>query len=245
MRARTVLSLAIPLACAALFVRLGVWQLSRHAERAALNAGLDARLVAPPVPLGNLAADTTDARWTRVTVSGRFRYDLEQVQAGRASEGSPGVHLITPLEREGHDTLIIVTRGWVYSPDAASADLNRWREADTVSLTGYLVPIVPEGLSAPTDPTSPMRSMNLVALRSRLGVPIAPVQLVMTSDSLARADSVPKRLPPPKVDAGPHRSYAAQWFAFALIAIIGGGVLFRRTVVSDATSRNPVSAELQ
>jgi surfeit locus 1 family protein len=233
MRVRTALSLAIPLACAVLFVRLGVWQLSRHGERAALNAGLDARLVAPPVPLGNLASDTTDARWIRVTVSGRFRYDLEQVQAGRASEGSPGVHLITPLERDGNDTLVIVTRGWVYSPDASSADLNRWREADSVSLTGYLVPIVPEGLPAPADPQAPMRSLNLQALRTRFSVPIAPVQIVMTSDSLARADSVPKRLPPPRVDAGPHRSYAAQWFAFALIAIIGGGVLFRRTVVTD------------
>lgn len=233
MRLRTALSLAIPLACAALFARLGVWQLSRHAERAALNAGLDARLVADPVPLGNLASDTIDARWTRVTAAGRFRYDLEQVQAGRASEGSPGVHLITPLQREGNDTLVIVTRGWVYSPDAASADLNRWREADSVSLTGYLVPIVPEGLPAPADPKAPMRSLNLQALRTRLGVPIAPVQIVMTSDSLARADSVPKRLPPPQVDAGPHRSYAVQWFSFALIAIVGGGLLFRRTVVAD------------
>jgi surfeit locus 1 family protein len=168
-----------------------------------------------------------------VTVAGRFRYDLEQVQAGRASEGSPGVHLITPLQREGTDTLVIVTRGWVYSPDASSADLNRWREADSVSLTGYLVPILPEGLPAPADPGAPMRSLNLQALRTRLGVPIAPVQIVMTSDSLARADSVPKRLPPPTVDAGPHRSYAVQWFSFALIAIVGGGLLFRRTVVAD------------
>lgn len=234
MRLRTALSLAIPLACAALFVRLGVWQLSRHAERAALNAGLDARLVGDPVPLGDLVSDTGNVRWTRVTVSGRFRYDLEQVQAGRASEGSPGVHLITPLARAGNDTLVIVTRGWVYSPDAASADLNRWREADSVTLTGYLVPIIPEGLAAPADPTAPLRSLNLQALRTRLGVPIAPVQIVMTSDSLARADSVPKRLPPPTVDAGPHRSYAAQWFAFALIAIVGGGLLFRRTSAAEA-----------
>jgi len=233
MRLRTALSLAIPLVCAAFFVRLGLWQLSRHNERAALNSGLDARLVSAPVPLGGLASDTTNARWTRVTVSGRFRYDLEQIQAGRASEGSPGVHLITPLEREGNDTLVIVTRGWVYSPDASSADRNRWREADSVSLTGYLVPILTEGLAAPADSSAPLRSFNLAALQSRIPAPIAPVQIVMTSDSLARIDSVPKRLPPPIVDAGPHRSYAAQWFAFALIAIIGGGVLFRRTVVAD------------
>ena len=98
------------------------------------------RLAAAPVPLENLASDTTSARWTRVTVSGFFRYDLEQIHASRPSNGSPGVHLLTPLERPGYDTLLLVTRGWVYAPDAASADLPRWREGEFVTLSGYLVP---------------------------------------------------------------------------------------------------------
>lgn len=67
------------------------------------------------------------------------------------------------------------------------------------------------------------------AAEARFGKPVAPVQLVMTSDSAARADSVPRRLPPPTLDQGPHRSYAAQWFAFAIIALVGGVILFRRT----------------
>ena len=66
-------------------------------------------------------------------------------------------------------------------------------------------------------------------MEGRIGKPIHAVQLVMTSDSVARADSVPRRLPPPVVDMGPHRSYATQWFAFAIIAVVGGVVLFRRT----------------
>lgn len=233
MRPKTLLALAIPLASAALFVRLGLWQLDRHQEVAALNSGLLERMAASPRPLGTLASDTTGARWTAVTVSGRFRYDLEQVQAGRPNGGSPGVHLITPLEIEGHDTLLIVTRGWVYSADAASADLNRWREADTVTLGGYLVPLTPDGPPPPSDPNLPIRLMHRAALEARLGRPVAPVQLVMTSDSAARADSVPRRLAAPVLDHGPHRSYAAQWFAFAIIAVVGGIVLFRRSVVAD------------
>lgn len=233
MRVRTALSLAIPLLCAALFIRLGVWQLARHGERVALNAGLESRLASPPRPLGALASDTTDARWMRVTVSGRFRYDLEQVVAGRPSEGSPGVHLITPLQREGNDTLVMVTRGWVYSPDAASAERARWRESDSVTLSGYLVPLSTADTPAPADEALPLRSLNRLALETRLGAPVAPVQIVMTSDSLARADSVPKRLPQPTLDNGPHRSYAAQWFGFAVIAIVGGFLLFRRSLVSD------------
>lgn len=233
MRPRTILALAIPVACAALFARLGVWQMSRHAERAAFNAGLAERLVAAPVPLGALASDTTDVRWTQVRVSGRFRYDLEQVHASRADKGSPGVHLLTPLERADNDTLVLVVRGWVYSPDAATVDLARWREADSVTLAGYLIPVPGEGPPPPADPKLPIRQLSKGAIEARIGRPIAPAQIVMTSDSLARVDSVPRRLSLPVVDAGPHRSYAVQWFSFALIALVGGVVLFRRSVVAE------------
>jgi len=236
MRLRTLLSLLIPLACGGVFVRLGFWQLDRHRERAIVNEALGARLYQAPVPLGAVPLESTDRQWTRVTATGRFRYDLEQVLAARTSEGSPGVHLITPLELPGTDTLIVVTRGWVYSPDAASADRARWREADSVTLAGYLLPLSTEATPAPADAALPLRSPNRAALESRIGRPVAAVQIVMTSDSLARADSVPKRLPPPFVDIGPHRSYAIQWFGFAIIALVGGVVLFQRGIVADRSN---------
>lgn len=226
---KRILALLIPLACAALFIRLGLWQVARHGERVALNRGLAERIAAAPLPIGNLASDTTGARWTRVSVSGFFRYDLEQIHASRPSGGSPGVHLLTPLERPGYDTLLLVTRGWVYAADAATADLPRWREGDFVTLTGYLLPLAADGPVPPPERPNLIRSLNRTAVEARLGRPVAPVQLVMTSDSAARADSVPRRLPLPVLDMGPHRSYAAQWFAFAIIAVVGGVLLYRRT----------------
>ena len=81
MRARTLLGLLIPLACAALFVRLGFWQISRHQERVAVLRSLEARLQAEPVEFSTTVAHAADPTWTLVRVEGRFRYDLEQVQA--------------------------------------------------------------------------------------------------------------------------------------------------------------------
>lgn len=235
MRLRTLFSLLFPLAAAALFVRLGLWQGGKHLERSAANEGLAVRLAGPAIPYRQLPTDTLDARWRRVALVGRFRYDLEQVQAGRTSGGSPGVHLLTPLELDGSNLLVVVARGWVYSPDASSVDLPRWRESEQVALEGYVLPLAPEG--APPAAGRPFRALSVPGLSARLGREVAPYLVVMTSDSAARADSVPRRLPPPVVDGGPYRSYAIQWFAFALIAIVGGAVLFRRGIVEERSLR--------
>jgi len=232
-RLKTILGLAIPLAFAALFVRFGFWQLSRHREVGARNAALAARLAEAPVPFDSLRGDTTQTTWARVTLSGRFRYDLEQVLGPRVSEGSPGVFLLTPLERPGNDTLVLVTRGWVYSADGAAVERERWREADTVSLAGYVLAVPADGPPPPADTLRPIRVLSQAAVRARLARPFAAVQVVMTSDSTARTDSVPRRLPLPVVDAGPHFSYMLQWFAFATIALIGGVILTRRGIVAE------------
>ena len=235
MRPKALLGLAIPLACAVLFVRLGFWQVARHKERAAYNAAVAARLAEAPASFATLPADSGAVRGRRVTLTGRFRYDLEQVLAARANGGAPGVHLLTPLEREGNDTLVIVTRGWVFSPDAAGVDRALWREADTVTIAGYATPLLAGGPPPPPDPLRPLRVLSQSALTARLGRPVAPSQVVMTSDSAGPADSVPRRLGVPVLSAGSHKSYALQWFAFAMIAIVGGGLLFRRGIVADRT----------
>lgn len=237
MRVKALLGLLIPLAGALVFIRLGLWQLSRHDERVAYNATVAARLAEPPVPFATLPPDSGAVRGRRVSLAGRFRYDLEQVHAGRVNEGSPGVHLLTPLERAGNDTLVLVLRGWVYSPDAAEVDRPRWREADSVVIEGYALPLPLDGAAAPLDTLRPLRVVTLDAVRTRTGRPIAPVQVVMTSDSAARADSVPRRLTLPVLSEGAHRSYAIQWFAFALIAVAGGVLLYRRGLAARPDAR--------
>jgi surfeit locus 1 family protein len=141
------------------------------------------------------------------------------------------VHLLTPLEREGSDTLVMVNRGWVYSADAAEVDRTKWREADSVTLSGYALPLVPDGIAPPSDRERPLRTLSVTALQARTGRLVAPVVIVMTSDSAPRAE-VPRRIETPVLAPGNHKSYAIQWFAFALIAVAGGVLLFRRSVAA-------------
>jgi surfeit locus 1 family protein len=230
-RARLLLTLAIPLAFASVFIRLGVWQLDRLSERRAFNKLLAGRGEAQAIDLKTLTTDTSLGHYRRVTVSGRFDYEHQIVYAGRSRQGSPGVYLLTPLRSEMGDTVVLVNRGWVYSPDAGAVDESRWREGDSAKVTGYAETYVRGDPKA--SPSNPRRlhALDFATVERLVGAPIAPYFVVRTDTAATpvpgAVDSVPARLEIPPLDEGPHQSYAIQWFAFATIAVVGGVLLAR------------------
>ncbi len=230
MNARSVLVLLFGAATAALCIRLGVWQLDRRAARQAYNAEAAARLAATPKPLREVRGDSAAVRLQRVTAAGRWRYDAEFALTARSRNGSPGVHILTPLQQEGTDTLVLVTRGWVYAADAATADFARWREGDSTRFEGFVLPFPAPGSGPDTSGIAPKAVIRLDAPRiaARLGAPLAPYYVVITSGGAAGGE-VPVRLSEPAVtDEGAHFSYAVQWFLFATIFIVGSLVVVRR-----------------
>ena len=225
-------------------VRLGFWQLHRLSERRALNAMLASRLEDAPRPPGTLLRDSATAAYRRVTVTGTYDYANEYVLSSRTRQGSPGVNIMTPLRVSGSDTALLVNRGWVYAPDAMTVDLARWREPANATATGYLLEVKGTGSGPVAAPKNPrvLRYLSRDSLGARLPYPVAPFYVVATEAPAAAGDSIPARLAAPVLDEGPHMGYAFQWFAFALIGLVGAafsvradrkGVL-RRTAVPVA-----------
>lgn len=225
MSRRNAAFVALCLIAAAVCVRLGVWQLGRLSERRLRNEFVRARLNFPRVPLAALPADTAAVRFRRATVSGRFDYGRELVLAGRSRAGSPGAHIVTPLRVAGAgDTLLLVVRGWVYSPDAATVDLARWREADSATVSGFVDLFATGRRGSPrlTRTARSYRWLDRAAVARDLGAPIAPVVLVRQGDTAGMgASRIPARAEPPPLDEGPHWNYAVQWFAFAGVSLAG------------------------
>ena len=123
----------------------------------------------------------------------------------------------------------MVNRGWVYSADASTVDGSRWRERDSAAVAGYVETLgaVSRQPSAISAQPRAFHSLDRAAIERAVGLSVALYVLVQTSDSVAR-DSVPVRLGVPTLDEGPHRTYAVQWFSFAVIAVVGGVVLLRK-----------------
>ena len=219
----------LAIAFAIVSIGAGIWQTRKHSARKRENASIAARRFAPEVELDGLPADTGAARFRRVHIKGSYDHAQEIVFTLRQRNGSPGVNIITPLLRNGKDTVVLVNRGWVYTPDGVTIDLNPWREADIVDGHGFVETFPTKGPFPAPNPAHPrsFRRLSRAQLQKVLPYPIANYYVVLT-DSSASA-SAPPRVEPLPLDEGPYRLYAIQWFSFAAISIIGLVIFLRRT----------------
>ncbi len=187
-----------------------------------------ARMASPALGVGGVPAKAGVQRFRRMRVSGRFDFDHDIALTGRARQGAPGVNIITPLRPEDGGPAVLVNRGWVYSPDAASVEFARWQEPEQATVEGYVEEL--ESPPAASDHSRlAARSWRRLdrSIATSLPYPAAPYVVVALTPPSGEAHS-PQRLAPPPLDEGSHQSYAVQWFSFAVIALVGAGILIRQ-----------------
>ena len=201
---------ALPLL--ALFLWAGHWQLERAAEKRAQIAAFGSATVAPQ-PL--LSIDQTLARYTRVSVSGRYLPHRQILLDSMTHDGTAGYRVLTPLETNS-GFILLVDRGWIAGtsnrallPDIAVADTER-------TVTGLLDELPRAGLASRPDAGAGWpRLLNyptLPTVQTALGRETYPKILLLDAglaDGYVR-DWRPSGFPPER-----HLGYAVQWFALA------------------------------
>lgn len=214
------------------FVNLGFWQLHRLDERRELNARINDRISAAPLPLGELLARTGDdpdaLAYRRVRAEGRYQPGEELLTAPRSRDGQPGQQVLTPLLAGGGITLL-VERGWI--PFERSAPQPETFAAPTgrVAVEGILLP--PE----PGDVGGAQAVQRIVP--EQLGALSA--YLSLQGQNPAQPGQLPRLSPEPEPSEGNHLSYAIQWFSFTVIAAAGYPLLLRHTAREQARGAQP------
>jgi surfeit locus 1 family protein len=113
--------------------------------------------------------------------------------------------------------------------DAITVSLDTLDEPGKRQVTGIAVaiPSGPDGgVPLERDGNITWKRLDLAALRTRLPYPVLGISILEAPDSGQRG--FPRRLEPQPLDDGPHLSYAIQWFAFGVIALVGGSILVAR-----------------
>jgi surfeit locus 1 family protein len=243
-----VVLLVVAVVVAGVCVRLGFWQLDRLGERRQRNAAVEAGLAEPPADLDDLLAGTADPdalAYRRVTSTGSYDLRGELLLYGRALEGRPGDHVLTPLVTSG-GAAVLVDRGWIPYEPGRRAPLGPPAAAPeaSVSVEGVLLPSE-EGAAFADDPTL-VRAVNVPEIDARTDGPaLAPVYLLLQDQAPAQGSGLPVAAAVPAPSEGPHLSYAIQWFTFATIAIVGYVVLARRDRREDRPRDEPSRRETQ
>jgi surfeit locus 1 family protein len=220
------LPLLFGLLSALLFVRLGIWQLSRLRERRARNAAAESARQAAPADLNRAPRVSDSALADRaVMVRGQYDRSREIVVRNHVYRDAPGIWLFTPLRIAGSDSAVLVNRGFVPAPDAVTADVDTLDEPGELTVRGVAVPIPDDSDGEPLERNGLVswKRLDLAALRSGMPYPMLGISILQSPDSSLPAR--PIRLAPPALDDGPHLSYAVQWFSYATIAVVGGILL--------------------
>jgi surfeit locus 1 family protein len=235
---RGILATAFVLVMCGVCVRLGFWQLDRLEQRKARNHAVAAAGRLPVLDYDSVTAEAIErepARFLnrRLRAIGSYDPSGEVVLRGRADAGRPGVHLVTPLVVPGVPQALLVNRGWVPSPDAATVDARRYAEPGARTVVGVLME-VPRGTRRGGEPArmaggaTSYRRLDLDVLRRAQRRPIVRLYLQQLPGADSASGRPPVRVPLPPPGNGPHLSYAFQWFSFAAIGLVGLVVVFLR-----------------
>jgi surfeit locus 1 family protein len=216
LRSRSVLVAGF-LLVAAVCARLGVWQVHRLRERRAANAQSQAARAAPAVQVDSFGLDSSLIN-RRVVLRGRYDHAHEIVLRGRVYAGVPGVEIVSPLLQQSGPA-VLVNRGFVPAPDAVTVDRSTLEELGPVTVQGIALPLdSARGAPLQRGTETTWARLDRRAIAQRLPYPIEPLYVRQNPDSTL--PRFPRRLDPPPLDDGPHLSYAIQWFAFSIIALV-------------------------
>lgn len=208
---------ATALAC--VFISLGLWQWRKFEAKTALQAELDARSRSAVVAMPITPVDAESLRYHRVSLRGSFEPEGQIFIDNRVHREQAGYHVVTPLRLAGSDMRVLVNRGWIPAGADHSVVPAVETPAGMVEING--IAVVPGNRFFTLTPQSSTwqpvwQNLDLGAYSA--GVPW-PVQSVVVQLDAGSPHGFAREWPRPDERADMHRSYALQWFGFALASI--------------------------
>ena len=227
-------SVLLTMAAAALFVRLGVWQLDRAAYKESLLQQYATAAAAAPVAFERVAATPPADAFPRVAVAGHWLADRAYLVDNPHHDARGGVEVYVPLVLPGQARLLLVDLGFLAGSGNEQLPQLPALPPGEVRLHGLYLPPPGVGLELGGDALAGQARwpkttiyLDLAQVGRDLRRPLYPRVLALDADPAAiyqRAHAFDFSAMPP----ARHRAYAFQWFSFAVAVLAIFLVLHRK-----------------
>lgn len=199
---------------------MGLWQLSRAQQKAALEAQIQTRAALPTWSNGELlASESPDSGIHRpVALTGRWVPGASVYLDNRPMNGRSGFVLVTPLRLSGSERAVLVQRGWVPRNFLDRSKVpNVETPAGEVRVQGRLAPPPSQLFELGEGVPGPIRqNIHIPAFAGETGLSLlGGVSVLQTGDA---AQGLTRDWPRFAADVHKHFGYAAQWFAMCAVA---------------------------
>ncbi|MCB2041866.1 MAG: SURF1 family protein [Rhodoferax sp.] len=203
-------------------LQLGLWQLSRAAEKQALQADIDARAALPPLDTAALGGSQAPHAWMhrRVSLRGHWLDRHTVYLENRQMDGKPGFYVLTPLQLDGAAQVVLVQRGWVqrhFNDRTALPELPP--AVGTVQVDGRIAPPPAKLYAFESREQGKIRqNLDLAGFAQETGLPLAAYSILQTGP---QGDGLLRDWAAIQTGVAKHHGYAFQWFALSgLITVL-------------------------
>ncbi len=205
----------------ALTFSLGRWQMNRAQYKVDLAAAIEAKTGAPALRAGDLLTQTDLAALVhrRVVLQGRWIADRTVYLDNRPMAGRQGLWVLTPLQLEHSQQVVLVQRGWI------PRDFQDRQRLAPIQTPGGSVVI--EGRLAlepgqlyqlePQDGGLIRQNLRLSNFRSETGLPLWGAMVVQTGPA---SEGLLRLWDRPDLGVDKHHGYAFQWFSLSALLVV-------------------------
>ncbi|MDI2032605.1 SURF1 family cytochrome oxidase biogenesis protein [Saccharopolyspora sp. TS4A08] len=218
------------------FTTLAPWQFGRSEEAEIRNKAIAESFHAAPKPIDEVlpAGRTPDVttEWSQVLLTGEYLHTSETLAWQRTVLGEPAFEVITPF-RLDDGTTVLVDRGFVRPVDGTRAPDYAAAPSGRVTLTARIRADETDSKQRPLFDHDGHRwayAVNSGTISEGTGLALRPGYAALSEGQ----PGVLGALPLPRLESGPYFSYALQWIAFGIMAIITIGYLIYTELRPDS-----------
>lgn len=199
-----------------LFCLLGAWQLQRFHFKKALLKSYQEQRYANPIPFSSAMNSQNIKPFQMVSVKGHYLNDSTVFIQNRPYKGQIGFEVLTPLQINGEQTLLLVDRGWVNKEKIAPVK-------EVQHIKGYIKLlnehqfILGKNILNPNAKPVMMQKIDIdeiSRIRHQLFYPFILRLDASEANGFVR-DWIISASPPER-----HMGYAIQWFTMAIVLLI-------------------------